>query len=200
MSTIGRVLVVDDDADVRDSLSLLLSRSGYQVLCYDSGRSLLDSETLPEHTCVLADVRMPEVDGFALQREIAIRWPRIPVVIMTGHGDVPMAVQAMRAGAIDFLEKPFEKAALLEAVRRGLIEACIGRRLVEPAPLPNQTLTGRELEVFNLLVDGHQNKMVAHRLGISVRTAEAHRAHIMRKLGARSLADLVRLSLSDSAQ
>jgi two-component system response regulator FixJ len=197
MSGIGRVLIVDDDADVRNSLAMLLGRSGYRVDCYESALALLGIGTPGESTCVLADVRMPEMDGIALQREISSRWPRTPVVIMTGHADIPMAVQAMRAGAIDFLEKPFEKPVLLDAIRRALIEACacLGRT-DDPRRFPGQALTERELEVFHLLVEGHQNKMVAHKLGISVRTAEAHRAHIMRKLGARNLADLVRLSLN----
>lgn len=196
MNGIGRVLVVDDDADVRDSLAILLTRSGYRVDCYESARALLDIPALNERACVLADVRMPEMDGFALQQEIGRRWPRVPVVVMTGHGDIPMAVRAMRAGAVDFLEKPFEKPALLDAVRRALIEACAYLRQADPKAVPEEALTERELEVFNLLVEGHQNKVVAHTLGISVRTAEAHRAHIMRKLSARNLADLVRLSLS----
>jgi two-component system response regulator FixJ len=200
MSGSDRVFVVDDDADVRDSLALLLKRSGYRVDCYESGRAFLDAADSRERACVLADVRMPEMDGFALQHEIARRWPGLPVVIMTGHGDIPMAVRAMRAGAIDFLEKPFEKPALLDAVRRALAESAAGaRKTAGPGPDPRETLTERELEVFRLLVEGHQNKVVANRLGISVRTAEAHRAHIMSKLGVRNLAELVRLSLAAGA-
>jgi len=194
MSRRDRVFVVDDDADVRESLALLLGRSGYRVECFESARAFLDDSSSRENGCVLADVRMPEMDGFALQREIAKRWPHLPVVIMTGHADVPMAVRAMRAGAVDFLEKPFEKAALLAAVTRALIEGAAGTAKSQPDPC--EVLTEREREVYRLLVEGHQNKVIAHRLGISIRTAEAHRAHIMSKLGARNLADLVRTSLA----
>jgi two-component system response regulator FixJ len=198
MSEKGLVFVVDDDADVRESLGLLLGRAGYQVKDFESGRAFLDGAAPREHACVLADVRMPEMDGFALQREIAQRWPGLPVIIMTGHGDIPMAVRAMRAGAIDFLEKPFEKPALLDAIKRALVEGAAGARKLAPHGDLREMLTEREFEVFRLLVEGHQNKVVAHRLGISVRTAETHRARVMSKLGARNLAELVRLSLHHS--
>lgn len=196
MSGQETVYVVDDDADVRDSLELLLRRSGYAVRCFGSGQAFLESGLAKAKACVLADVRMPEMDGFALQREIARLWPGLPVVIMTGHGDIPMAVKAMRAGAIDFLEKPFEKPALVEAIKRALAHAGAPAPNVPaaPKPVPREVLTEREFEIFRLLVEGHQNKVVAHKLDISVRTAEAHRAKLMSKLGARNLADLVRLS------
>ena len=117
---------------------------------------------------------------------------------MTGHGDIPMAVKAMRAGAIDFLEKPFEKPALIEAIKRALALGGSDAAVAATKPDPRDVLTERELEVFRLLVEGDQNKVVAHKLNISVRTAEAHRSNLMSKLGARNLADLVRLSFSDS--
>ena len=198
MSAKETICIVDDDADVRDSLEMLLRRSDFTVRSYGSAREFLDAGAPPEKTCVLADVRMPEMDGLALQREIGKRWPGVPVIIMTGHGDIPMAVKAMRAGAIDFLEKPFEKPALIEAIRRALAQS--GSSATPPAAKadPKEVLTERELEVFRLLVEGDQNKMVAHKLNISVRTAEAHRSNLMSKLGARNLADLVRLSFSDN--
>ncbi|MBS0469892.1 MAG: response regulator transcription factor [Proteobacteria bacterium] len=192
------VLIVDDDADVRDSLSVLLMRSEYAVKTFASAKALLDAGDPGADCCVLADVRMPEMDGLALQRELTARWPRLPVVIMTGHGDVPMAVKAMRAGAIDFLEKPFEKPALMEALKRAF--ALAGAPPAEaPAQKisPRQVLTEREYEVFQLLVAGDPNKIVAYKLNISVRTAEAHRANLMAKLNARNLADLVRMSFAD---
>jgi two-component system, LuxR family, response regulator FixJ len=140
---------------------------------------------------------MPEMDGLALQREIKRTIPGLPVIMMTGHGDVAMAVQAMKEGAIEFLEKPFEKAALI-----GALEAAFSR--VSPVNAPDATfeqrlkksLTDREREVFDLLVEGHQNKMIAHKLGISARTVEVHRSRVMEKLGAKNLADLVKRSLS----
>ena len=198
MSTKETICIVDDDADVRDSLEMLLRRSDFSVRSYGSAREFLDAGAPPEKTCVLADVRMPEMDGLALQREIGRRWPGLAVIIMTGHGDVPMAVKAMRAGAIDFLEKPFEKPALIEAIRRALAHSGSGTAAPAAKLDPKEVLTERELEVFRLLVEGDQNKVVAHKLNISVRTAEAHRSNLMSKLGARNLADLVRLSFSDS--
>ena len=198
MSTKETVCIVDDDADVRDSLEMLLRRSDFSVRSFGSAREFLDAGVPPERTCVLADVRMPEMDGLALQREIGRRWPGLAVIIMTGHGDIPMAVKAMRAGAIDFLEKPFEKPALIEAIKRALALGGSDAAVAATKPDPRDVLTERELEVFRLLVEGDQNKVVAHKLNISVRTAEAHRSNLMSKLGARNLADLVRLSFSDS--
>jgi len=196
MSARETICVVDDDLDVRDSLALLLKRSDFHVRCFASAREFLEAGPPAEKSCVLADVRMPEMDGLELQREIGKRWPHLPVVIMTGHGDVPMAVKAMRAGAIDFLEKPFEKPALIEAIKRALAhDGAAAERNAAPRVDPREALTEREFEVFQLLVEGHQNKMVAHKLNISVRTAEAHRANLMGKLKARNLADLVRLSI-----
>ena len=197
MSTKETICIVDDDADVRDSLEMLLRRSDFSVRSYGSAREFLDAGAPPEKTCVLADVRMPEMDGLALQREIGRRWPGLAVIIMTGHGDIPMAVKAMRAGAIDFLEKPFEKPALIEAIRRALAQGGSGAAVPAAKLDPKDVLTERELEVFRLLVEGDQNKVVAHKLNISVRTAEAHRSNLMSKLGARNLADLVRLSFTD---
>jgi two-component system, LuxR family, response regulator FixJ len=137
------------------------------------------------------------MDGLVLQREIARRWPALAVIIMTGHGDIRMAVQAMRAGAVDFLEKPFEKAALIEAINRA-------RHRPESAPTAGhsdaadliRSLTEREHEVFVRLSEGHQNKVIAGQLQISTRTVEVHRARIMMKLHAKSLADLVKIALS----
>jgi two-component system response regulator FixJ len=192
------VCIVDDDADVRDSLAILLRRSEYDILTFDSARAFLARGIGAKSACVLADIRMPEMDGLTLQREINRTIPGLPVIIMSGHGDVAMAVQAMKEGAIDFLEKPFEKAALLDALKH----AFSSRRAPPPKadetaePPLRKPLTEREREVFDLLVQGHQNKVVAHKLGISTRTAEAHRARVMDKLDAKNLADLVRHSLS----
>lgn len=184
------VYVVDDDADVRDSLVMLLRRQ-YRTLAFESARTFLAANVSAKDSCALVDIRMPDMDGLQLQREIRRTMPGLPVIIMTGHGDVPMAVQAMKDGAVEFLEKPFEKATLLGALERALSRAT-GR----PRQEPRKALTDREQEIFDLLVEGDQNKVVAHKLGISTRTVEVHRRHIMDKLEARNLADLVRHALS----
>ncbi len=186
------VCVIDDDADVRESLVMLLRRK-YRTLAFDSARAFLAADVNAEHSCALIDIRMAEMDGLQLQREIRRTMPGLPVIIMSGHGDVPMAVQAMKDGALEFLEKPFEKAILL-----GALEAAFARSatLDRPTEEPRKALTGREKEIFDLLVEGHQNKVVAHKLGISTRTVEVHRRRIMDKLNAKNLADLVRHALS----
>ncbi len=188
------VCVVDDDDDVRDSLAILLGRR-YRVLTFASAHDYLDAGVKPGNTCVLADIRMPEMDGLALQREIKKRTPDMPVLIMTGHGDVPMAVQAMKEGALEFLEKPFDRAVILAALENAFARTKAPAAAAEPAKVVRKPLTEREKDVFDLLVLGHQNKVVAHKLGISTRTVEVHRARIMDKLAAKSLADLVRISM-----
>jgi len=141
---------------------------------------------------------MPEMDGLALQLELKRTQPEVPVLIMTGHGDIPMAVQAMKAGAIDFLEKPFEKPALLAALERAF--AVQSRGVASDQKISyhkRQELTERERAVFDLLVEGLQNKVIAHKLGISARTVEVHRRRVMEKTGARNLAELVKMALSN---
>ena len=189
--------VVDDEFHVRESVQMLLEVGGFTVHAYEAARDFLDAEVDDASSCVLTDIRMPEMDGLALQRELTKRNRQIPVIIMTGHGDIPMAVQAMKQGAVDFLEKPFEKASLLRSIE------VAGQKLRQPkaadAPEPEdkrKKLTEREIEVMDLLVAGNPNKIVAHKLSISPRTVEVHRARIMEKLGAKSLADLVRMSLT----
>ena len=186
------VCVVDDDADVRESLVMLLGRR-YRTLAFESARAFLAANVGAKDSCALVDIRMPDMDGLQLQREIRRTTPGLPVIIMTGHGDVPMAVQAMKDGAIEFLEKPFEKAMLLRALEAAFSRTATAER---PKQEPRKALTDREREIFALLVEGHQNKVVAHKLGISTRTVEVHRRHIMDKLDAKNLADLVRHALS----
>jgi two-component system response regulator FixJ len=196
MSDAKTVCIVDDDADVRDSLAMLLQRSGYQTLSFDSARAFLQAGLKGSKHCVLADIRMPEMDGLALQLELKRTQPEVPVLIMTGHGDIPMAVQAMKAGAIDFLEKPFEKPALLAALERAF--AVQSRDAADKfSEHKRQELTERERAVFDLLVEGLQNKVIAHKLGISARTVEVHRRRVMEKTGARNLAELVKMALSN---
>jgi two-component system response regulator FixJ len=198
MSGDKTVCIVDDDPDVRDSLQMLLGRSGYRILAFESARAFLQAGIKAEGTCVLADIRMPEMDGLALQREINRTIPGLPVIVMTGHGDVPLAVQAMKAGAIEFLEKPFEKATLLEAIETAFQHVKVAAEFSKSRSdvRPERVLTEREKEVFDLLIEGQQNKVIAHKLGISARTVEVHRARVMEKLGARNLADLVKHSMS----
>ena len=186
------ICVVDDDADVRESLSLLLQRS-YRILAFESAHAFLEAGIDGDGACALIDIRMPQMDGLTLQRQLKQTHPGLPVIFMTGHGDVPMAVQAMKEGAIEFLEKPFEKAVLLSALENAFTQATGKPSVAQDSqePFPKKALTEREKDVFDLLVQGHQNKVVAHKLGISTRTVEVHRGHIMGKLGAKCLADLV---------
>lgn len=192
------IYVVDDDPDVRDSLRVLLEAADYPVQTFDSASSFLDHAHV-RNACVITDVRMPGMDGLALQEEIARRKISLPVIVMTGHGDIPLAVKAMRAGAVDFLEKPFDDSVLMASVRRAVDQRSVslGRiAAVEQASAQIAQLTERERQVLDLLVVGKPNKVIAYDLDISPRTVEIHRARVMEKLQARSLADLVRLTLA----
>jgi two-component system response regulator FixJ len=193
------VHIVDDDEAVRDSLTLLLESSGFNVRTYGSATALL--ENLPQQNpgCVLTDVRMPEVDGLELQRQLIQLGARLPVIVMTGHGDVPIAVEALKAGATDFLEKPFDDSQLIAAVTNAL--AASQRTHDEVATIADiarklATLTPREREVLEKLVEGLPNKTIAYDLGSSPRTVEVHRARVMEKMGARSLPELVRMTIA----
>jgi two-component system response regulator FixJ len=201
MSGIATVHVVDDDAAMRDSVRILLEASGFAVLIYDSAGAFLASGPMGPG-CVLTDVRMPEIDGLALLRRLREQGVQLPVIVMTGEGDIAVAVQAMKAGAIDFLEKPFGDEALIEAVGRAQKQS---ERLQEIAATSAEAasrlaaLTPREREVFDLLVNGLPNKAIANTLGASPRTIEVHRARVFEKLRAHSLPDLVRLLLAAEA-
>ncbi len=198
MTTEATVHVVDDDEAIRDSLALLLGTAGFTVATYPSAEAFLI--TAPQSSgCVVIDVRMPGMGGLELQEELARRGRRIPVIVMTGHADVPLAVKAMKAGAVDFVAKPFEEDAILTSIRRAFslgLEAAraeaegnqIGSRLAH--------LTPREREVLEALVAGKPNKIIAYDLSISPRTVEIHRARVMEKMEARTLSDLVRMALS----
>jgi two-component system response regulator FixJ len=198
MSAAETVFVIDDDPGVRESLRALLEAAGYGVKDFSSAEAFLaQSGSLPG--CLITDVRMPEMDGIALQEELIRRGAAIPIIVITGHGDVPLAVRAMKAGAIDFIEKPFAEDVLLDSVHRAVTT---GRRAHDQAAEMRaarallEELTPREREVLEHLVAGRANKMVAYELGISPRTVEIHRARIMDKFKARSLSDLVRISLA----
>jgi two-component system response regulator FixJ len=192
--------VVDDEAAVRRSLTLLLRAAGYEVGTFESGEAFLEAANagLPLG-CVLLDLSMPGMDGLAVQREITARHLPHAVVMITAHGDVPAAVQAMKAGACDFIEKPFRGEDILAAAEAAL-QRCASH-LAEAAEAAEAaeriaTLSPREVDVLRGLVAGRQNKMIAQHLGISPRTVEIHRGNLMAKLGVRSLPDIVRMALA----
>jgi two-component system response regulator FixJ len=192
------VHLVDDDEAIRRSAGFMLKTSGYQVRSYVSGVELLREKDL-ETGCILLDVRMPEMDGLQVQQKLRDRGTGLPVIVMTGHGDVTVAVQAMKAGAVDFIEKPFEKAVLIEAIEEGfsrIEHADRSRVRAEEARVRLQVLTPREYEVLEGLVRGHPNKTIAYDLDISPRTVEIHRANLMSKLGVASLSEALRLAFA----
>jgi len=192
------VHVVEDDAAMRDALLLLLLGAGIQTRGFTSAEEFLQSDGHTDPACLLADVRLPGMDGLSLHRHLVALGAEPSVVMITGHGDVAMAVTALKAGALDFVEKPFDPAALLESVRNALHQASDTRRrraAAREAEHRLRTLTEREREVLELLVQGHPNKGIAAKLGISARTAEHHRASIMEKTGARSLSRLLKMAL-----
>ena len=187
-----RVHLVDDDEAIRRSVSFMLRTSNLLVTTYASGVELLAKGRELEAGCILLDVRMPEMDGIEVQQALKERGVLLPVVVMTGHGDVNVAVQAMKAGAVDFIEKPFEKAVLLGAVEEAFARLeDAGRRHARAgeAKVRLEALTPRELDVLEGLVRGHPNKTIAYDLGISPRTVEIHRANLMSKLDVASLSD-----------
>jgi len=193
------ILIVDDDPDVRDSLRALLESSGFTVREHDSAKAVLSDPALGSALCLIADIRMPEMDGLQLQEELNRRKSVLPVIVVTGHGDVPLAVRAMKAGATDFLEKPFDEELLLVAVQRAKAAADQARmqsQTGETAARLIGQLTPRELDVLKHLVAGRSNKVIAYELSISPRTVEIHRAHLMDKMEARSLSDLIRMALA----
>ena len=201
MSEAYPIYVVDDDEAIRRSLSFLLKTSGFAVRLFEGGLAFLkDVGDLPPG-CVLLDVRMPDMDGLEVQRELRARGVMLPVIIMTGHGDVDMAVSAMKVGASDFIEKPFEKYMLLtciESARKQSVAARGASARAQEAQARLNILTDRERDVLNGLVDGLPNKSIAYDLGISPRTVEIHRANLMQKLEVKSLAEALRIAFHAS--
>ena len=196
------ILIVDDDADVRDSLRALLESTGFDVRDFDSARAVLADATIAQGACLIADIRMPDMDGLSLQEELVNRKVGLPVIIVTGHGDVPLAVRAMKAGAVDFIEKPFDDELLLESIKQALLlrKENLGQTsLAQTAAARIALLTERERQVMERLVAGKANKVIAFELDISPRTVEIHRAHVMEKMQAKSLSDVVRLALAAGA-
>jgi two-component system response regulator FixJ len=186
------VFIVDDDPAVRDALSLLLSLRGYATAVFACAEDFLGALQSHWQGVVLADIRMPGMSGLDLQAALAKQPARLPVIIVTGHGDVAAARQAFKANAIDFLEKPFDDQRLLDAIEQALRGSAASRPLAA-------ALSGREREVMQLVVAGLDNRTVGERLGISPRTVEVHKARLMGKLGARNLAELMRMAQADAA-
>jgi len=192
------VYIVDDDEGVRESLTLVLRSAGISARSFASAQDFLHQAELQQPGCVLLDLRMPGMSGLELQETLTERQSHLPIIIISGHGNVPVAVQAMRGGAVDFFEKPFDLDRLIERIRECLVQETErsrhDSRHQEVAHLVG-TLTPREREIFDLLVQGEMNKSIAARLGISIRTVEVHRANLMSKLEASNVSDLVRLSM-----
>jgi two-component system, LuxR family, response regulator FixJ len=197
------IYIVDDDEAVRDSLSVLLESRNYIVRAFPSAVEFLAAAPTSRPGCLIADIRMPEMDGLELQQRLIERRLRFPLIIITGHGDVPLAVRAMKAGAIDFIEKPFAAETILNSVEAALArhsEPYDQNPLAATAATRLALLTPREREVLQGLLGGLPNKSIAYDLAISPRTVEIHRARIMDKMGARSLSELIRMSLAAGVQ
>lgn len=193
------VCVVDDDEAVRESLQILLETMGYGVMGFESGPQFLEACQAIDTGCVLLDVRMPKMSGMEVQQKLLEKRPDLPVVIVTGHGDIAMAVQAMRAGAVDFIEKPFQEEALSQTIETALSLADQRHEHEEVVAEINRNialLTPREREVFDQLILGHSNKVIARALECSPRTVEIHRARVMEKTEAASVAHLVRMAMA----
>lgn len=200
MADSGRIVhLIDDDEAIRRAASFLLRTSGYVVKTYASGVQFLAVAKQAGNGCILLDLRMPEMDGLEVQHALKEKGVLMPVIVLTGHGDVNLAVQAMKAGAVDFIEKPFEKKVLLSAIGEGFARIDeAGRRhaRADEARVKLEVLTGRERDVLQGLVRGHPNKTIAYDLGISPRTVEIHRANLMGKLHVPSLSEALRIAFA----
>ena len=198
MSGERTVFIVDDDESVRDSLAALLSTQGLNAIAFASAEAFLLGYQPIAPACAVVDLRMPGMDGLTLLEHLRAKGISLPVLVVTGHGDVPQAVRAMKAGATDFIEKPYSNGALLEAIGRALSSAQAGQApQIDPDDTRNRIagLTPRERDILQQLVIGHPNKIIAYHLNISPRTVEIHRANVMKKMNADSLSHLVRLAL-----
>lgn len=192
------VHVIDDDDAARDSLAFLLGTAGFKTAVYESAAKFLKAAPSLKQGCIVTDVRMPEMDGITLLRHLKQGGVSLPVIVMTGHGDIPLAVEAMKIGAIDFIEKPYDDEHILNSVRRAINSSnqMIGQQNeVAETNLRIASLTVREQQVLQGLIDGKPNKIIAFDLNISPRTVEIYRANVMTKMNANSLSDLVRMTL-----
>jgi FixJ family two-component response regulator len=197
----GTVYVVDDDEGVRDSLQWLLEGKDYRVRCYDSAETFLSRYDAREVACLIVDIRMGGMTGLELQDKLVERKSPLPIVFITGHGDVPMAVTTMKKGAMDFIQKPFQEEALVNLVERMLEQAraaFAGHQQSASRDALLAKLTTRETQVLERIVAGRLNKQIADDLGISIKTVEAHRANIMEKLNANTVADLLKIALGST--
>ena len=197
----GTVYVVDDDEGVRDSLQWLLEGKDYRVRCYDSAETFLSSYDPREVACLIVDIRMGGMTGLELQDRLLERKSPLPIVFITGHGDVPMAVNTMKKGAMDFIQKPFQEDALVSLVERMLDQAKDAFTEHQHSASRDALLaklTSREAQVLERIVAGRLNKQIADDLGISIKTVEAHRANIMEKLNANTVADLLKIALGST--
>ena len=197
----GTVYVVDDDEGVRDSLQWLLEGKDYRVRCYDSAETFLSRYDAREVACLIVDIRMAGMTGLELQDKLVERKSPLPIVFITGHGDVPMAVTTMKKGAMDFIQKPFQEDALVNLVERMLDQAraaFAGHQQSASRDALLAKLTTRETQVLERIVAGRLNKQIADDLGISIKTVEAHRANIMEKLNANTVADLLKIALGST--
>jgi FixJ family two-component response regulator len=191
------VFVVDDDVSVRESLEMLISCAGWQPETFASAQEFLDRPRIPVPSCLVLDVSLPGLNGLDLQKRVAAERTDMPIIFITGHGDVPMTVQAMKAGAVEFLTKPFSDDVLLEAIRHAIARshAALGREAeIQALRARYASLTSREREVMALVVAGWLNKQVGGELGISEITVKAHRGKVMQKMNANSLPDLVNMA------
>ena len=206
----GKIYIVDDDEAVRDSLQILTESYDYETEVFESGTAFLAAVEAIGSGCVLLDVRMPDIDGLEIQARLAKANPRLAVIIITGHGDVPMAVKAMKAGAFDFIEKPFTDDVLMESLQRAWAHSRHLAAAQQGAGGDSdanseilgriEELTPRERDVLDQLIIGRPNKIIAYELGISPRTVEVHRARVMEKMQAKSLSHLVRMALAAGLQ
>ena len=202
MATNAVIHLIDDDDGVRQSLAFSLTTAGLAVRAYESGVAFLDTLSSVQPGCIVSDIRMPEIDGLELQRRLKGLHINLPMIIMTGHADVRLAVEAMKAGAVDFIEKPFDDDVLLAAIRLALDRYDkTGEKEMEVARTQAKLdgLTSREREVLQGLLSGYPNKTIAYDLKLRPRTVEVHRANVMTKMGASSLSDLVRMVLNANA-
>jgi two-component system, LuxR family, response regulator FixJ len=194
----GKVYVIDDDEAMRDSLNFLLESSGFEVTLFDNAQNFLDALPELEFGCVLSDVRMPGLDGIELLKRLKALHSTFPIITMTGHGDIPLAVEAMKLGAIDFLEKPFEDDRLIKMIETAIRQAAPAAKsdaLTQEIAARVATLSPRERQVMNGLIAGLSNKLIARDYDISPRTIEVYRANVMTKMQANSLSELVRLAM-----
>lgn len=196
------VHVVDDEPDVRDALRLLIRSMGHNVKTYPSALDFLQHCAPEQPGCLVLDVRLPGMSGLELQRQLNERRIRIPIIFISGHGDIPMAVRAVQAGAVDFLEKPFSDQDLLDRIEQALArDRDLRSQAEESADVAARlaTLTPRELEVLQLLMEGAVNKIIARQLDVSVRTVEIHRARVLHKMGVDNVSQLVRQVMAAEA-